>query len=809
MVTAIRCFKKSISTYLIANTGLAVGLTCVLLISYYIANQMNYDRDLPQADRIFRLDTAEKYPGRNPLKIARAPGPVGLAIYEKIPGIEAITRGFVGDISVTLTNQKIPEMSLVVDPNFLDEIQLPLLHGSRAGALASPDGVVISKEVATKHFGKTDVLGEKLTINRVTAKDYVVTGVMENLPENSHMAFDLLLPLESYFTEKEIRNIRDSWNGAYFHTYLRLSPNVSSSDIENKLPDFVDRNMPESLSRLLSSAPHDFFQFNLVQLKDIHLYGAPLASMKPPGNTDTIRNLVAVSIMTLLIAAFNFSILGTTQATLRVKEVAMRKTLGAGKRHIAMQFLSETFIQAFFIGLVAVGLSEILMPIVESQFGSIFGAYRIEGGASFLWLFILVTIVTPVAGLYPTLFVSRLRPAAIFNPASATPFKMNVVRGLMVILQISITAILVTVGATMFMQQRFIKAQETGYEADRIIVARIPKNEDTRNHIKQFMEGLKSSDNIEGVTISSAVPGDESENNLAIKIPGQEKPVIIGYHTVDERFLGLYAASIIAGRSFSSKYGSDLAATSIGGSSVKPSIVNRTAIKTLGYSSPQEAIGQTHASLNGDAYLIVGVVPDVRFRSFKETVRPELFLLVDEPGHVVTVKYTQSKLKAALDDLEGSWLSSFPSYPLKVEFLQDLLTSLYEEEDRNTNLIIAFAAIAMLLSCVGLVAILSFTINRQRRELAIRRLYGATTLDTLMAYASRFIKPILIANLLSWPISFYFLQSWLSGFETRIDLSITPFAFSSISTLVLAAILLMLHLGRIRATRPAEILRRE
>jgi len=806
-VTALRCFKKSISTYLVANTGLAIGLTCVLLISYYVTNQLNYDRDLPESKHIYRLDTAETYPGRNPLNIARAPGPVGLAMSEQIPGIEAVTRGFVGNIAVVLDEQKIPEVSLIVDPNFLDIIQLPMITGNSREALASPNSVVVSKEIAIKYFGKTNILGQKITIHRESAADYIVTGVMDDLTENSHMAFDLLLPIGSYFTEKEITNIRDAWNGAYFHTYLKLSPNVSPKDVELKLPDFVDKNMPDSLSRLIGTAPHNFFQFKLVQLQDIHLYGAHLASMKPGGNLTTIRTLIVVSLMTMVIAAFNFSILGTTQATLRSKEVAMRKVLGAGKAQIRLQFLGESFIQAIITGLIAAGLSEILLPIVEAQLGPVFGAYPLQGGVFFLWLLTLVILSAFVAGMYPALFISQLKPASIFNPTEGVPAGANMVRDMMVVLQVLITAILVTVGLTMFNQQQFIKAQETWYDSDRIVITRIPQNENTSLQINYLKEQLLASDNIEGVAVSSAVPSDGSENNLALKLPGQEKPVAVGFHTVDENFLQLYNIDLVAGRLFSAEFGLDAAAFSDGDTTITPVILNTTAARVLGYGTPQLAIGQIQISAGGESYLIVGVVPDIRFRSLKDAIRPEMFLLSDAPGYVVSVKYAQGSLETALHDLRTAWIKSLPNYPHSVEFLDDLLNSSYEEEDRNTNLIIAFAVIAMLLSCVGLIAILRFTIRRRRRELAIRRLYGARIIDLLIVYSARFFKPLLIANLLSWPISFYVLHQWLAEFETRIDLDVTPFAISTLGLTAIAAILLLFHVGRIRSTRPSEILR--
>ena len=807
--SAIRRYKLSSLTYIIANLGLAVGLVCVLLISYYVSNQLSYDRHLINAENLYRLDTAETYPGRQPLNIARAPGPVGLALLEQIPGVEAVTRGFVGDVRLELSNQKTPEKSLIVDPNFLSEVQLQILDGDRAQALSSPSNIVVTRDTALKYFGRLDVVGERLTGYRLADTDYRITAVIENLPENSHMDFDVLLPLEGYFSEAEIRRIRDAWGGAYFHTYVRLADGISPIDVEAKIPDFVDRNLPETLARLLSVPPHEFFRFSLVRVRDIHFYGAPLASMKPTGNLDTIRNLIIVSVMTMIIAAFNFTILATTQATLRTKEVAMRKTLGARKGQISAQFLGETFFQALLAGLLAAGLAELLIPIAEAKLGPIFGDYPIRGGIFFLWLLGLVIVTALVSGWYPSLLLSRLRPASIFNPAGNTPLRANTVRGAMVLVQIVITAVLVTVGLTMLMQQRFIKTQETGFDAAQMMILRLPNADELGDHVRPFYDRLAASPSVRNAAISSAVPGDGSEANIGLVVAGADKPAIVGFHRVSETFLEAYSVDTRAGRHFSKDYGADASIISgLDDQDIVPVIVNLAAAESLGYRLPEDAIGRVHSSSRGDQYSIVGVVPDIRFRSLKEPARPEIFMLSRVPGSVVSVKYEPGERSQALAQIESVWRESYPNYPIQLDYLTDLLRTLYIIEDRTTNLIVGFSVVAMVLSCVGLIAMLSFSISQQSRELAMRRLYGATTRNILVIYVSRFFPPLLVANIVSWPVSFYFLDDWLSGFETRISLGVTPFAISLLGSVLLAALLLLSHIGRINTARPATVLRR-
>jgi putative ABC transport system permease protein len=802
--------------------GLAVGLTAALLIMYYVSNQTSYDAWLKNSDRIYRLDTVESYPGRTPLEIARAPGPVSQVLMDQITGVRAISRAYTSDIKVEVGGQRIIEEALAVDDNFLKLIKLDVLTSQSDISqsdisqsdisqsdimLTRPDSLVLTEKAAKKYFGANvsydDIVGQQLTLHRLQPRGYIVRAIIQDIPENSHFHFDMLVPIEGFFSSEEERNILNFWGGAYFHTYFELAEGYRLSDIVSLFPDLIDRNIPDNLASLLSVAPHDFFQFKPVNITDIHLQGAPLASMKPVGDVTALVTLSVVALLIMIIAAFNFSILATSKATLRAKEVALRKTLGARVSQVITQFSLETFLHAGVAGLIALVLSEILIPLIEGNLGPVFGENPYEDGWFLIWFTGFVVLNAMVAGAYPAFILSRMRPSSILSPDRQTISDGNRVRVFMVSVQVWITAILISIGTLMYLQQNFIRGFDLGFDSDRLWVIKLPETDNQKAAATQFLTRLKSLPAIEGAAISSAVPGDQSEDNLAINLPGEGKPAIFGFHDVSEGFFEAFSVKPISGRTFVG------ALSQLGGEDSQPIVINTSALKRMGMNNPDEAVGKTITSGGNNAYHIMGVVPDIRFRSLKDQVRPEVFRLRANPGDNIVVKITNDLLHADIEQIGDIFHSLYGNSPLDINAMSVYLESLYAIQSRNTALIFMAAFLAVLLSAIGLFATFHYTVIRKRKELAIRRVFGADSMRLLILLARRFAKPIIVANCISWPFSFYLISIWLDSFVERVSVGPVPFLGALLLSLCISGFLLISHITIVRNTRPINILRRD
>jgi putative ABC transport system permease protein len=323
--------------------GLATGLASVILIFVHVDAELGYDSWLPGQERLYRIDTVETVPGQQPNEIALAPGPLRDALLRDFPQIEALARAYPAAVTVTRDGRPFSEDILVADPNFLSLLGLPLRSGSAARALQSPGSVALSERAARKYFGDADAIGRRMVIRTPEPRDFIVSAVFATIPNNSHMKFDIVIPHAGYFplADEEVRAIPESWAGAYFHTYARLRAGADLAAVEQALPAFVDRSLPQWLTGLLKTAPHDFFKFRFIPVRDIHFDGAPIGAMKPPASRTTILALSLVALLILLIAAINFANLSAARSTLRAREVALRKTVGARRRQILAQFLVE------------------------------------------------------------------------------------------------------------------------------------------------------------------------------------------------------------------------------------------------------------------------------------------------------------------------------------------------------------------------------------------------------------------------------------------------------------------------------------
>lgn len=787
--------------------GLALGLACVILVGLFVHYELSYDDFLPDSDTLYRVDTVESVPGQPPIEIALTPGPLKPALLSEFPQIEAVSRAFAvgGEVlrGTTLFREKI----VAADPDFLRVLRLPLLAGDAGAALADPGSVVLSARLAEKLFGSTAVVGRRLSLRAPVARDFVVSAVFETLPSNSHMDFDLIVPHAAYFgaNTDEIRDIPDSWAGAYFHTYARLRPGADPREILERLPAVVDRRLPPRLVAAIGPAAHDLFAFRLVPIRDVHFEGAELEAMRPPGSRAGVMSLSAVALLVLVIASVNFANLTAARSTLRAREVALRKVVGASSRQILAQFLVEAIVVAGASGVAAIALSELLGPYAANLLG--LGGNPLQAGIWQVWagVALLILLTAVAAGLYPSVLASRIRPAAVFNGSFAFGAGGRARRAF-VVGQFAISISLIAVVATMLLQFRMTRDADLGFDRKDILVVRVADGSDGQALARSLKDGFRTLAGVTAVASSSAVPGDVSEDNLSVRPAGASSDVQLGFHRVDPAFFDTYGVTALAGRTRNIRSAPTSEARPA--SAAVPIVLNRAAARRLGYQDPAGAIGR--ALRHGDtAYEVVGVVPDLHFRSLRSSVRAEMFIVDDTAASAISVRFRPENLSALLPAIDRVWRSRIADRPIERDLLADLVERLYDREARQMRLLSIFAALATALSCLGLLAMAAFAVQRRTREIAVRKVLGAGSFDILRLLLWDFAKPVLIAAAIGCPAAWMLARHWLNGFSYRIDMPYPAIAGAAGLALILALMAVAFHAAQVSRTRPALALRRD
>jgi putative ABC transport system permease protein len=777
--------------------GLAAGLACVMLIFLHVSAELSYDQWLPRPERLYRIDTVETVPGQEPNEIALAPGPMRDSLLKDFPQIEDVTRAYPASLTVIRDGRPFSEDMLVADPNFFVLLGLPFRSGSADRALRSPTSVALSERAARKYLGTVDAIGRRLVIATPEPRDFVVSAVFETIPHNSHMKFDLVIPNAGYFplADEEIRAIPDSWAGAYFHTYARLRAGADLAAVERGLPAFVDRSLPQWLTGLLKTAPHDFFEFRFVPLRDVHFDGAPIGAMKPPASRTTIFALSLVALLILLIAAINFANLAAARSTLRAREVALRKTMGARRRQIMAQFLTEAVVLAAMAALLGMAAAEVALPWLSGLLGLERGAAIPDDWAFWVLLAAAILATALGSGLYPAIVAARIRPAAVFNRGAAHLTGARI-RSALVVVQFAISIALIATTSVIVLQTRFARDVDLGFDRRDMLIVRAPEAASAA----AFRDEVERHPDVAAAALSSAVPSDPSEDNISIDRPNSVKPIQLGYHKVDSGFFRTYGVRPLAGRTDSVRRSDDEAAAA--------AVINHAALAPLGFAGPAEAVGEMVRG-GGRAFTIAGVVPDLHFRSLHRPVRPEIYRLDEAPGTAVSIRYRTADVRRFLAAIDGMWSRRVPGHAVEREFLDEALESLYARERVQAALLSLFSAIAVIISCFGLIAMAAFTVERRTREIALRKVLGARSRDIFRLLLWQFLKPVAAANLIAWPVAFLVARRWLGQFAYRIEMPVSAFLLASLIAALVAGAAVALHVFKLARSNPAGALKYE
>lgn len=786
--------------------GLALGLACTLLITLFVRHELNYERGFANNDRIVRIsedvnvDPPQHFAASSPAIAAQLPA--------FFPGIEKTARLWTcsnvgGGTLVTVDERSFVEPRLrAADSDFFEIFDLDWLEGDARTALGKPNGVVLTQSTARRYFGSVDALGRTVHVFEDVAAPFVVTGVIADLPVNTHLEFDLLLPM-SYWPAEEL----GLWGGTCHHTYARLAEGVDAAVIGDRSRDFFNQRFREGSGQVRS--------FVAMPIRDIHLRSTREGELKAPGSISTVYAFGAVAAFVLLIACINFVNLGTARATQRAKEVGVRKAVGGTRRQLILQFLGESLL----LTVAAVALALVVAVAALAPFATF--VERDIGLDELLSLQVVVAIIAGTlfvavgAGSYPAFLLSNFQPVRALRGIAAQGAAAATFRKILVVFQFAISIALIVATIVVFDQQRFAQAFDVGFAKDQIIVLTGSQAGGLGSRWESMKLALQEVPGVEAVTASNAVPGTRIELRSQVRNVGDDDMggFVAQLMLVDFDFFGTYDIDVIAGRSFSEAQGDRAIVEQPGQPPPPPAplVLSSLAVQRLG-STPAEVLGRV-IILSARRGVVIGVAEDVHLESVRDPLAPVVYLVppLEGSGQIrdASMRVAGGNLQRTLAGIDEAWRELGPPVPVMRRFLDNDFEALYRGERRQAQLLTMLSLLAVAIASLGLYGLASFSTVRRTKEIGIRKTLGASVPGIVRLFAAEFGVLVLLANVIAWPVAYFAMQRWLAGFSYRIDLE--PLAFVASTALALGVALFTVALVASRAARakPVATLRYE
>ncbi|MEQ8629195.1 ABC transporter permease [Ekhidna sp.] len=804
---ALRNLFKHKFYSLINILGLSVGLTCFLMISLYVVDELSYDTFHSDADRIYRMDFTGNINGSEFIT-ALASAPAGPTMPAEFPEVEESTRlRGTGNwiIKAKNTEDAYNEDAVIyADRNFFTFWDFNLKSGNPETCLERPNTLVLSESLAAKVFGDEDPVGKIVVLDN--NDDWEVTGVYEDMPSNSHFSFEMLLSMESREEAKS-----KMWMSFNFNTYLKLQEGYDPKDLEAKFPGLIEKYIGPEIQNFMGASLEEFYEsgndagFYLFPLLDIHLKSDKLGELTVNGDMKYVLIFTAIAMFILILACINFMNLSTARSAGRAKEVGVRKVMGAYKSQLRKQFLAEAFLITFISILIAYGLSFLLL----GQFNELADkAMNFNGLLSPAFLIIMLGVLIVVgflAGSYPAFFLSKFRPVEVLKGKLNLGLKGGGLRSTLVVLQFCVSIIMIIGTAIVYQQLSYIQNKKLGYSKDHILMVHDPWLMDDKSDSYKN-EALQHSNILAG-TMSSFLPVNTADNNNAW-FPGsnatKSETYIFHEYRVDHDYMETLGIEIKAGRSFSKDFPSDSSAV----------VLNEAAMHKLGWTE-EEAIGKTISTFDGfqdsvytASYKVIGVVKDFHFTSLRDQIEPLIFELGRSRGFV-SFKITSENIPATINFLEDKWNEFAPSQPFAYSFLDERFNEMYENEQKLGKIFGVFAFLAIFIACLGLYGLAAFTAEQRTKEIGVRKVLGASIMSIITLLSKEFLKLVGIAFIIAAPVSYYFMNEWLQDFENRTNINVMIFILAGVVALVIAWVTMSFQSWNAARVNPARSLKDE
>jgi predicted permease len=777
---ALRNIKKHKGYSFINITGLAIGMACCILITIWVLDELSFDKFHNNAPDLYRVEENQFYSGRV-FHVTVTPYPMAPILQEETPEIIDATRYvWSGGLLFTYEEKSFFEDDIrAVDPSFLQMFTFPLIKGDSNTALNDPYSLIISKDTAKKYFGEENPIGQVITINN--QHEFTVTGVMKNVPHNSLLQFEVLLPYE--FLRKTERTT-ESMGTNSIQTFVQLERGISADIVNEKIRDFIKRHLENSVTEL-----------ELMPFTQIHLHGY-FGYEKDIGPIKYVYVFSVIALFVLLIACINFMNLSTARSANRAREVGMRKVVGAMKRNIIKQFYGESIVYALFALIIAVILVAAFFPAFNSlseknMSFNITKIWQIFAGLLFITIFTGL-----VAGSYPALFLSAFKPVKVLKGSLRSGKGSVFFRRVLVVIQFALSIILIIGTVVVYKQLHFMKTRDIGLDKEHLLY--IYMRGDIRNSYDTFKNELLNNPRILGVSGSSQNPLSIGSNSSGAEWDGKDPnlEILIGMGAVDFDFVKTMKIDLIEGRNFSREFETD---------KTKAFLINEEVVKIMGKESP---VGE-HFSFMGREGSIIGVMKNFHYQSIRNKIEPIALAVAPEYLNYILIRISPGDTSAALSIIEETWNKVIPSYPFEYRFMDEFFDMMYRMEERAGALLKYFAIFAVLIACLGLFGLASFTAEQRTKEIGIRKVLGASVSQIIYLLSREFFILVVLANLIAWPIAYFVMRNWLQDFAYRASLGIFTFALAMVLALVIAIVSVSFQAIRAAVSNPADSLRYE
>ncbi len=799
---ALRNLKKNKGYSFINIFGLAVGIAGCIVILIYIQNELSYDKYNKNYDRIYRVHLSAKI-SNNELYPATSCAPCGPAFVNQIPEVENFVRIRNYGFPVVRYKDKAfsEEKFYWVDSSLFKIFTVHFIKGNPETALREPNSVVITKSIADKYFGDEDPIGKMLNSDK--RRDYLVTGVIEDFPVNSSFHPDFLGSLSSYNVETD-----QNWLSNNYYTYILTRKGTNPEELGKKIIDvskgYIGAQMIKILGVTYDQMVEGGSRYNFViqPLGDIHLKSHLSNEIEPNGDILYVYIFSIIAFAILLIACINFTNLSTARSSGRAKEVGIRKTLGSNQASLIRQFLIETMLMSFLAMLFALLLVELFLPTFNSIANKQLSLNIFDNFYAVPLLILFVFFVGLIAGIYPAFVLSSLTPIKVLRGKIQRSSTKSVLRNFLVILQFSISIILIVGTFIIASQLDYVQNKELGFNRNEILI--IKKTDDIGRNIRSFKYDLSQIGSITNVTNSTSIPGDNfSDTAFRREGAGPDEVHDIKILFSDYDFITTYQIKLKAGRFFSRDFAGDTMAV----------VLNESAVKSLGLKDPVGKylirVGQTPET--SDKFKIVGITDDFNFESLHQKIEPlvmGLFRPLDF-GRFVSIKFSPRDPGSTIKQISSVWHKYAGSQAFEYAFFNDDFAKLYASEQRTGQLFTIFSVLAIFIACLGLLGLAAYTAEQRTKEIGIRKVLGATVFEIIFMLTKEFTKWVLIANIIALPLAYLFMKGWLENFAYRIGFNIWIFILAGVSALLIAVLTVGYQAVKAAMANPVESLKYE
>ncbi|MES2647232.1 MAG: ABC transporter permease [Bacteroidota bacterium] len=786
--------------------GLTVGLTCCLLILTYILHELSYDTYNKKADQIYRVTRDFKNgDGVVTLHLGSVAPPFGPLLKNEFPDIQKVTSLLkTGTAPLRYGDKKFNEKDVYfADEHLPDVFDITVVKGNPKQALRDPYSIMLSEEMAKKYFGDADPLEKSIRYDNQF--EFKVTGVYKAFPSNAHLHPSMLVSFKTLrdSTIYGEENLRTNWGNNSFLTYLLLPKNYPYKSMEAGFPAFIDKYMR------FPGAPADFkyskgTSLYLQKLTDIHLTSHLDYEAEENGDIKRVYVFSVIALFILLIACINYMNLSTARSALRAKEIGVRKAIGARKKELIAQFLSESVLISIASGVIAILLTVLLLPWLNKVSGSSMSLNILLRPAIVLSIFFVPIIVGILSGLYPALFMSSFQAVKVLKGSLKIAGSNISFRKALVVTQFGISIILIICTAVVFQQLNYMQTRSLGFNRDHIIT--LSYNNALSPQYESFRNELMAQSFITNTSRSSRIPTGRLLDAMgASTISGDSLTPVkadIKFLSADQEFIPTYGVKMVAGRNFSRDYGTDTASF----------IVNEAAVSVLGIRNVKDAIGN-ELSYGGTKGRIIGVMGDFHFESMHQKIVP-LIMLLPQPDQSdnynrLSVKVSGTNIPAAISTIEKAWRKYLPEAPFDYTFLDENFEKLYQAETRQATIFTSFAFIAIFIACLGLFGLSAFAISQRIKEIGIRKVLGASVQSIVTLLSRDFLLLVGIASIISFPIAWYAMRGWLQDFAYRVDIAWWIFILAALIAGIIAVATISIQAIKAAIANPVKSLRNE